>query len=106
MKVDFSSFTKHWTRPEPNQFPTGSRVYKGYQGSGKTLSMVKYAQEIVKQFPDCAVFSNIKLYGMEQLHYHQEYDSNDEVHYYERDFGNCLTISWAYFTIESVLPLP
>ena len=88
MKVGFASFTKHWTRPESNQFPTGSRVYKGYQGSGKTLSMVKYAQEIVKQYPDCAVFSNIKLYGMEQLYYHQEYDANDEVHYYKRDFGN------------------
>ena len=44
-----------------NQFPTGSRVYKGYQGSGKTLSMVKYAQDIVKKYPNCAIFSNIRL---------------------------------------------
>lgn len=88
MKIDYKTFLKHWTPPESHQFPTGSRVYKGYQGSGKTLSMVKYANDILKKYPDCVIFSNIKLYGIEQLHYHQAYDSNDEVHYYLREFGN------------------
>lgn len=69
MKIDFKSFTKHWTRPAPNQFPVGSRVYKGFQGSGKTLSMVKYAFDIVNAFPDCHVFSNIKINGLSNYHF-------------------------------------
>lgn len=69
MKVDFKSFTKKWTKPEPNQFPTGSRVYKGFQGSGKTLSMVKYAFDIQKRFPDCHIFSNIIIRGLNNYHY-------------------------------------
>ena len=69
MKIDWSSFKRHWTRPEPNQFPVGSRVYKGYQGQGKTLSMVKYAFDIQKHFPNCHIFSNIKIDGLEHYHY-------------------------------------
>lgn len=87
MKIDYRSFKQHWTRPEPNQFPTGSRVYKGFQGSGKTLSMVKYAHDILKKFPDCVIFSNIRLYGFEQLHYSQCYDSDTDTYYYIKDSG-------------------
>ena len=88
MKIDWRTFKQKWSRPEPNQFPTGSRVYKGYQGSGKTLSMVKYAQDMLKKFPDCALFSNIKLYGFEQLDYTQKYDKDSDIYYYKRNFGN------------------
>lgn len=87
MKIDLKSFKEHWTRPPRGQFPTGSRVYKGYQGSGKTLSMVKYVYDILKDYPDCVVFSNIRLYNIPQLHYHQEYDEFDKVFYYKRDMG-------------------
>lgn len=69
VKIDIKSFTKHWTRPKVNQFPVGSRVYKGYQGSGKTLSMVKYAFDIQKEFPDCIIYSNIKIDGLRNYHY-------------------------------------
>ena len=61
MRIDWKTFTKHWTRPKPNQFPTGTRVYKGFQGSGKTLSMVKYALDILEAFPKCHLYSNIKI---------------------------------------------
>lgn len=88
MRVDWRTFREKWHRPEPNQFPTGSRVYKGFQGSGKTLSMVKYAQDVLKAFPNCAIFSNIRLYGFEQLSYEQEYDDDTDTYYYERKFGN------------------
>lgn len=60
MKIDFKSFFKHRT-PDEKGFPTGSRVYYGHQGNGKTLSMVRYVEQIKKQFPDCKVFSNVIL---------------------------------------------
>ncbi|MBQ3445820.1 hypothetical protein IJG29_03825 [Candidatus Saccharibacteria bacterium] len=88
MRIDFKTFKYKWHRPASNQFPTGSRVYKGFQGSGKTLSMVKYARDILKKYPNCVIFSNIKLYGFEQLYYHQEFDEESETYYYLRDNGN------------------
>lgn len=88
MRVDWRTFKEHWTRPKKGSFPTGSRVYKGYQGSGKSLGMAKYAFDIVKQYPNCAVFSNMRLYGLEQLVYHQEFDSEQNAHFYKRDCGN------------------
>lgn len=69
MKIDYKTFTKKYTRPPKNQFPVGSRVYKGYQGSGKTLSMVKYAFDIAKQYPDCQIYSNIIINGLKNYHY-------------------------------------
>lgn len=68
MKVDFKSFTKKYIHPPRSQFPTGSRVYKGFQGSGKTLSMVHYAFDIQKQFPRCLVFSNIIIKGLNNFY--------------------------------------
>lgn len=92
MRIDWRTFKQKWHKPKPNQFPTGSRVYKGYQGSGKTLSMVKYAQDIVKQYPNCAIFSNIRLYGFEDLNYSQNYDDESETYFYERTSGNYMFI--------------
>ena len=64
MKIDFVSFTKKYVRPKKGQFPTGTRVYTGYQGSGKTLSLTKYAFDVREVFPKCVIFSNVKLYGL------------------------------------------
>lgn len=69
MKVYWDTFKKHWTKPAKGQFPTGSRVYKGFQGSGKTLSMAKYALDLAKAYPNCQVFSNFKLKGIDNYHY-------------------------------------
>lgn len=69
MRIFWDTFPKHYTRPPKNLFPTGSRVYKGYQGSGKTLSMVKYALDIHKQFPNAYIFSNVKIHGIDDKHY-------------------------------------
>lgn len=68
MRIDYKSFTKRYTRPPVHQFPVGSRVYKGYQGSGKTLSMVKYAFDVQKKYPECHIFSNIKINGLKNYH--------------------------------------
>ena len=64
MKIDFRSFTKHYTPPAPGQFPIGTRAYKGFQGSGKTLSMVKYCFDLASDFPKCLFFSNVMIKGL------------------------------------------
>lgn len=69
MKVYWKTLTQKWTRPPKNQFPTGTRVYKGFQGSGKTLSMVFYAFQLQKDFPNCLIFSNILIKGLKNYHY-------------------------------------
>lgn len=74
MKIDISSFKKKWVKPPKIQFPTGSRVYKGFQGSGKTLSMVKYAFDLQKEFPDCLIYSNVLIKGLKNCYF---FDSDD-----------------------------
>lgn len=69
MRIYWDTFLKKYIRPPKNQFPTGTRVYKGFQGSGKTLSMVKYAFDIQKEFPNCIVVSNILINGLKNYYY-------------------------------------
>lgn len=60
IKCDFKSFFR--SAPEKlDGFPVGSRVYKGFQGSGKTLSMVHYTLKMLEEYPDCLCFSNIMI---------------------------------------------
>lgn len=67
MRIYWNTFPKKWQPPKKGQFPTGSRVYKGFQGSGKTLSMTKYALDIAKAYPNCEVFSNFIIKGIENF---------------------------------------
>lgn len=69
MKIYFKTFKDRWFRPPKNQFPTGSRVYKGFQGSGKTLSLVFDALQLQKEFPRCLVYSNVHIKGLNNFHY-------------------------------------
>lgn len=66
--IDYASFKKKKSREPKNQFPTGTRAYKGYQGRGKTLSITKYVYDLVEKYPECEVFSNVKLKDIE-YHY-------------------------------------
>lgn len=75
MKVYWDTIPKKRTKEKKNLFPVGSRVYKGYQGSGKTLSMVKYALDMSKKFPQCFVYSNVMIKGIENF----KYIENDSV---------------------------
>lgn len=77
MKIDWRSFKRKYTRPKRNLFPVGSRVYKGFQGSGKTLSMVKYALDLHKKFPECFIYSNVIIRGIDYEHY--KYIENDRI---------------------------
>lgn len=69
MLVDWRSFILHKSRQPKNLFPTGTRVYTGHQGKGKTLSMVKYIYDIKQEFPKCVVFSNVYLKGIDYHYY-------------------------------------
>lgn len=69
MRIYWKTFIKKRSRQPRNQFPTGSRVYCGFQGSGKTLSMVNYAYAVKQQFPKCRLFSNIYLSGIGYAHF-------------------------------------
>lgn len=68
MKIDWKSFKEKYIRPKGVQFPVGSIVFKGYQGSGKTLSMVHYVFQLQKQFPKCIIYSNVKIKGLKNFH--------------------------------------
>lgn len=72
MKVYWKTFQQAWKKPPSNQFPTQTRIYKGTQGSGKTLSMVFYAFQIQKAFPNALIFSNISIKGLKNFHYIEE----------------------------------
>lgn len=65
MKIDYPSFIKKYVRPKGKQFPAKIRVYKGYQGNGKTLSMTHDIIEFKKQFPDCRIWSNVKIANLD-----------------------------------------
>lgn len=75
MRIFWDTFPKKRTPEKRGSFPVGSRVYKGFQGSGKTLSMVKYAIDLSKKFPNCYVFSNIKINGIKNY----QYIENDDI---------------------------
>lgn len=72
MKIYIETLKEKWKRPPKKQFPTGSRVYKGHQGMGKTLSMVKDAEKLLEEFPKAQVFSNVKIEGLKNFHYIDE----------------------------------
>lgn len=42
-------------------WPTGTQIYIGRQGDGKTISAVKHAIDIKKRYPKCIIVSNLSL---------------------------------------------
>ena len=43
--------------------PDGILVFCGPQGSGKTLSAVRYVLDLLRAFPHAILCSNVKIYG-------------------------------------------
>lgn len=65
MRIDFPSFrSPSPPKPKGPIFPVGCTVFKGPQGAGKTLSMVRYIFQMKERFPRCQVYSNLKLFGI------------------------------------------
>lgn len=51
-----------FAKKDPHFFkPNGSQIYFGYQGQGKTLSMVRHLKKIHKKYPKAIVISNLTL---------------------------------------------
>lgn len=67
MRIDWPTFKERYIKPKGVQFPVGTIVFKGFQGSGKTLSMVHYVLQLQKDFPDCLVFSNVNIKGLKNF---------------------------------------
>lgn len=84
LKIDFKSFKKKGLKKPKNAFPVGTRAYKGYQGRGKSYSIVADTIEIQKKFPECVVFSNIKIEGLKNYYYCQ---TDDDI-YFGLSFDN------------------
>lgn len=78
MRVDFASFKKKYNRPDNNSFPVGSTVYKGHQGNGKSLSMCHDAFELQNRFPNCHVYSNMIIRGLNNFHLIQKDEDLEE----------------------------
>ena len=49
--------------------PCGLMIFCGPQGSGKTLSAVKYCREVLKTYPKCKFVSNVEIKGVDYIPY-------------------------------------
>ena len=107
MKIDWKSFLKKWTKEKGKQFPTGSIVFKGFQGSGKTLSLVHYALEIKKEFPKCTIYSNVILYDIDYIYIENENILNEALTCQNGSNGTLIILDEAhlYFNKKSGIPL-
>lgn len=60
MRIEFDTFAKK-RRKLKRSFPTGTVLFTGHQGAGKSLSATHYLNRLKKQFPDVYIVSNIQL---------------------------------------------
>lgn len=59
-------YNKEFRRLHPEYFdPEGLLVFTGPQGSGKTLSAVRYCMRVLDEYPDCLFCSNVTIKGYE-----------------------------------------
>lgn len=59
--VDWKSFIQKRGRKDKNTFPTGSKVYTGFQGDGKTISMIHDMYKLKEKYPKAIVYGNVKI---------------------------------------------
>lgn len=59
---DLGKFKRDFIRNNPDYFsPDGLLCFVGPQGSGKTLTAVNYVYNLMKQFPNCILVTNLFL---------------------------------------------
>lgn len=62
------SYKKNFAKKNPGYFkPDGTIVFCGPQGSGKTLSAVRYVFRLHELYPDAKIVSNISLKGIDTI---------------------------------------
>lgn len=58
-------YKRSFRKANPTYFePDGILVFCGPQGSGKTLSAVRYVLDLLRAFPHAILCSNVKIYGL------------------------------------------
>lgn len=60
MRVEWSTIPKK-RRSDKKDFPTGTIIFTGRQGAGKTLSATHYLVRLKRNYPNMFIFSNIQL---------------------------------------------
>lgn len=107
MVIDWSSLPKRYTKPKGKFFPLGMTVYVAHQGGGKSLSLVKDAFDIKMEFPECVVFSNMFLNGIEYNFYQSTSDLIQALEYKNGENGVLILIDEAqnYFNKKTGVPL-
>ena len=62
--------------------PDGLVIFEGRQGAGKTISMVKYIQDLQYEYPKCKVITNLKYkYENDVLHHWKQLiDYNNDIY--------------------------
>lgn len=96
MRIYWDTFIKHRTRDDKNAFPTGSVVFYGYQGNGKTLSMVAYAFQIKKEYPKSVIFSNVRLFGIDYTYLFSDEDVKAALSYQNGKDGVLILLDEAH----------
>lgn len=107
MIVDWSSIPKKYTKPKGKFFPIGMTAYVALQGGGKSLSMTTDAFEIKKEFPDCVVFSNMFLNGIEYNFFQSTSDLIEALQFKNGENGVLIIIDEAqnYFNKRTGVPI-
>jgi hypothetical protein len=95
-KIDFKAiietikYKKAYYIDHPDYFvPDGLCVFEGAQGSGKTLSAVRYVCNLMKLFPRCVLVSNIKIsdYPFDNKRVFYFRDADDLMKHENGEFG-------------------
>lgn len=74
-----------FTKKDPDYFkPNGSQIYFGYQGQGKTLSMVRHLNDVHKKYPKAVIISNLILNDIEYI----KFESFDELQHLFKTVNN------------------
>lgn len=61
---------REFLKNNPHFFlPVGTMIFSGKQGSGKTLSAVKYVKYLKKLYPKAIVVSNVDITGIDVIEY-------------------------------------
>lgn len=72
-------------RRDPDFFwPTGTQVYCGRQGSGKTISAVKHVEDMKRNYPRSIIVSNIGLAHFEPREFKNERELLDVLESFDR----------------------
>jgi len=54
---------------DPDYFtPSGTQVYVGRQGSGKTISAVRHVRQLKARYPQAVLVTNLSITGMRAMH--------------------------------------